>query len=101
VKIPLFDITVRMGTEVTHAVSKMALECTITVQDRKVRQRLVFMDNASRSSVVGIATRVRAGRSVVRISGGARGLVFFKSSGRAVGPTQPPIKLLRGFFPRA
>jgi hypothetical protein len=41
VKNILFDITVRMGPEVTHAVSTVALEFTITVKDRKLRQRLV------------------------------------------------------------
>jgi len=69
VKNTLFDLTVRMGTEVTHAVSTVALQCSISVQDMVVCRRQVFMDNANRV----VTTVLWAGRSAVRILGGVRG----------------------------
>jgi len=53
VKNPLFDLSVRMRKELTHAVSIVALQFSISVQDKKVRQRLVFMGNANWSIVQG------------------------------------------------
>ena len=92
VKNPLFDLTVRMERELTHAVSIVALQCSISVQDRKVRQRLVFMGNANRSSVVGI----RGGRSAVRIAGGARGFSLLRNIQTGFGA--PPSLLLNCYW---
>ena len=75
----LFDLAVRMGNEVTRAVSTVALQCSISVQDRKVCQCLVVTDNADRVSVVVTAPVLRAGRSAVRILGRARGFSLLRN----------------------
>jgi hypothetical protein len=50
---------------------------------------------SSRSSVVGVATRLLTGRSGVRMLVRA---IFFFSPERAPGPTQPPVQWVPGFF---
>jgi hypothetical protein len=50
------------------------------------------------NNVVGIATKLLAGRSRVRILAGARDLLFSKTSRPALGPTQHPIERVLGFF---
>jgi hypothetical protein len=46
-----------------------------------------------------IATRLRAGRYGVRMPAGAEICLFFGTSRPGLGPTQPPIKCVSGFFP--
>jgi hypothetical protein len=50
---------------------------------------------SSRSSVVGVATRLLTGRSGVRMLERA---IFFFSPKRAPGPTKPPVHWVPGFF---
>jgi hypothetical protein len=52
-----------------------------------------------RDSVIGIVTRLRSGRSRVRISARPREFLFFRSSRPALKPNQLPIHWVAGFFP--
>ena len=50
-------------------------------------------------SVVGIMTRLRVGRSGVRMSVGAEIFLFSKTPRSVLGLTQPPIQWASRFFP--
>jgi hypothetical protein len=54
----------------------------------------------SGARVVGIATRQQTGQAGVRILVGARGFSLFRTSRLALGPTQPPVRWVPGFFPQ-
>jgi hypothetical protein len=56
-------------------------------------------ESGSRDSLVGIVTRLRAGRSGARIPEGERGVLFSKTPRPALGPTQPPVQRVPSFFP--
>ena len=49
--------------------------------------------------MVGIVTRLPAGRSGVRVPVGARELLFSKTFKRTMVPTNPPIQSVPGLFP--
>jgi len=51
------------------------------------------------SNVVSIVTRLLTGQSGVQILAGQEIYVFPKMSRLTLGPAQPPIKWLTGFFP--
>jgi hypothetical protein len=53
------------------------------------------------SGVVDIMTRLQAERFRVRNPVGARDFLFSKISRPALGPTQPPVQWILGFFPGA
>ena len=56
------------------------------------------LSRGSRVNVVGIGTRLRAGRYWVRVSVGITDFSHLQKSRPALGPTQPHILRVRGFF---
>ena len=55
-----------------------------------------YRPESGQGSVISTATGLRAGRSRVRFRAGQEILFFFKTARVALGPTQPPVRWVRG-----
>jgi hypothetical protein len=59
-----------------------------------------YAQSSTRSSLLGILTRLLSVRSRVRFPVGAKDIFFSKASRPFLDPIQPPVQRLVGFFPR-